>query len=362
MRTRSTAVVQTAFDRVVNALCRRNGYPACVAAVALEDGPTLTTSAEDSTPNRVQSINDEVKMLAGSVGKTFVAATLLQLVEMGQLGLTDPISRWFGSAPWFEKLPNHKDVTIHMLLNHSSGLPNHVSVPEFVDAVLQSPDKMWTPEERIHFVLDKHALFPAGRGYAYSDTNYILVGMVIEQITGRSFYDVAQETLLGPQQLNSIVPSDKRVIDGLAGGYIHRENPMKLRAQPVLVEGRLIMNPQFEWTGGGFASSPRDLAVWANRLYGGKILEPKTLQTMLSMTSCTEYGSSYGLGVVIRKSVFKIAYGHTGYMPGYLTHMWYFPRRGMAVAAMVNTDHPWIKSDEVDEIATAVEVSLRAVD
>ena len=127
------------------------------------------------------------RMLAGSVGKTYAAAVALQLCEAGRLDLDAKTARWLSDEPWFPRLPNAEQLTLRQLMNHTSGLRDHVWMPDFHAALAADMQRVWRPEELVAYVLDTEPLFPAGAGWSYADTNYILVGMIIERVTGRPF-------------------------------------------------------------------------------------------------------------------------------------------------------------------------------
>src|SRR5262249_28052961 len=145
-------------------------------------------------------------------------------------------------------------------------------------------EKVWTPEERLAFVLDLAPPFAAGQGWEYSDTNYIVLGMIIERITGHAYYDELRARLLGPLALRNTIPSDRPELAGVANGYAGRKNELG-GYDASLVQGagraRLAVNPQFEWTGGGIASTADDLARWGKLLYEGKAFDPSLLPELL---------------------------------------------------------------------------------
>src|SRR6185295_16013385 len=97
----------------------------------------------------------------------------LQAVDEGRLDLDEKIARWLGREPWFERLPNGRDLTLRQLLGHRTGIPETYESQPFVDAIATHLDKTWTPEELIGFVLGKRAKFPAGQRYFYTDMNYV---------------------------------------------------------------------------------------------------------------------------------------------------------------------------------------------
>jgi D-alanyl-D-alanine carboxypeptidase len=276
-------------------------------------------------------------MLSGSIGKTYVAAVMLRLVEIGKASLDDNISRWLGKESWFTHLPNGKEITLRMLLNHSSGLRNHVDDEQFVVRAKNAPDAFWSHEDLVKYDLDKPPLFPPGKGFAYADTNYILVGLIIEKITGRSYYSELHSQILGPLKLKDTAPSNQRVISGMVSAYTDPKNPFGL-PEKVCIDGKDALNPQIEWTGGGLVSTSPDLARWAWLLLGGHVLKGPSLKEMLSGIPARSEGGRYGLGMGIRETELGPAYGHDGEFPGFESVMAYFPRYNIAVAVQFNTD------------------------
>jgi len=267
-------------------------------------------------------------MFAGSIGKTFVAATTLQLVSEGKLSLDEKISRWLGDRLWFAKLPNGSDITLRMLLNHSSGIPNHVDEKSFFKTTEKEADRDIKYEDLLTFILGKPAPFPAGKGYNYSDTNYILIGLVVEKVTGNTLYDEIGKRFIKPLGLTHTFPSNTRNAPIVVGYF---EN------KPAFKSGRFFVNPQWEWAGGGFASTPGDLALWATKLYSGNVLNKEMFDQMLSSTTVGE-GKDYGLGVEIYHTKWGTALGHDGEFPGYLSDMRYYRDYGFAIAVQINSD------------------------
>ncbi|HKY05930.1 MAG TPA: serine hydrolase [Blastocatellia bacterium] len=313
-------------------------FPGATVGFALPDGRSASASTGLSDVENKLPLSPTDRMLAGSIGKTYVAAVLLQLVDEKRLTLDDKIGRWFGREPWFTRLPNASDITVRMLMNHTSGIPEHVVSPPFTAALKSSPDKVWKPEELIAFVFDSKPLFPAGQGWSYADTNYIVVGMIIERITKKSLYGEVDRRILKPLKLERTIPSDRRTIPGLITGYSRPNSPFGFEGR-VIIDGKMIINPQMEWTGGGFASTAEDLARWAKALYEGRVMSKSSLAQMLQgVEAKTGRGDKYGLGVQVRQSEFGVSYGHGGWFPGYLSEMEYFPEHRVAVAIQFNTD------------------------
>jgi D-alanyl-D-alanine carboxypeptidase len=297
-------------------------------------------------------------MLQGSVGKTYVAAVALQLVHEGTLDLDAEVSRYLGDESWFPQLPNNEAVTVRQLMNHTSGIVRYEFNDRFIDDLLADPDRVWRPEEQVAYLFGSEPPFAAGQGWDYSDTNYIILGIVIERLTGNSYYEEMRRRILEPLQLDNTVPSDSRRIPRLVQGYAGVANPFRL-PDAVLSDGEFVINPQFEWTGGGIASSAEDLARWAKALYEGRAFDESLLPIMLDgVDARLGPNTQYGLGVIIRPTPLGTSWGHSGFFPGYLTEMAYFPDHQIALAIQVNSsDFPNLKMRPARillELATAV--------
>jgi len=328
--------LQKKFDSLHTAA----NFPGATAGFALANGTSfgIATGWSDRTAKVRMSPRD--LMLQGSVGKTYVASVALQLVHQKKLALDDLIEKYLGREPWFAKLPNAREITVRMLMNHTSGLVRYEFKEQFTKDLSANPDRIWKPEELISYILDTPAPFAAGKGWDYSDTNYIVLGMIIEKVTGSRYYDLAKRRLLEPLKLRETVPSNTRVIPGLIQGYAGPANPFG-GTDEMIVNGKFAINPQFEWCGGGMASTSEDLARWAKAMYEGRAFDPSLLPQMLEgVPARLGPEAKYGLGVIIRPTKFGMSYGHSGFFPGYITEMMYFPDHKLAIAVQVNTSVP----------------------
>ena len=315
------------------------GFPGGTLSAAFADGRVATAATGVADPRTAEPMTDTHRMLAGSQGKTFVAAVTLGLVEEGKLNLDARVSQWLGKEPWFARLPNAGALTLRHLMTHTSGIPDHLEVDEFWVAVRAAPDKSWRADELLSFVLDKPAQFAPGAGWAYSDTNYIIVGAAVEKAAGRAYYDLLRERILTPQGLHNIVPQESRRIDRLATGVTRLGERFGLTPGPVLTDGQLPFNPQMEWCGGGVAATTADLARWTQAWFSGSLVKPETLEAMLDGGPArTGPGQRYGLGVQLRDSPHGPVRFHGGWFPGYMGEMAYYTDHRVALSILVNTD------------------------
>src|SRR5690349_13969021 len=182
-------------------------FPGVTLGFVLPDGRSGSVSAGLADIENKTPLKPSDRMLAGSIGKTYVSAVILQVVAEGKIDLDSKIERWLGNEPWFSRLPNAKDITLRMLMTHSSGIPEHVLNKDFIAEMRKDPDRIWKPAELIAYIFDAKPLFPAGQGWSYADTNYIIAGMIFERVTGKTVYGEVERRILKPMKLERTIPS-----------------------------------------------------------------------------------------------------------------------------------------------------------
>ncbi|MEA3296238.1 MAG: serine hydrolase domain-containing protein [candidate division Zixibacteria bacterium] len=339
-----TQTLNERFQTELKALHDQYRFPGATAAYVLPDGTfgVFAVGLAD-IELRIPMIPDS-RMLAASIGKTFVGATVLALAHENLLNLDDPISKWLGDRSWFSHLPNNKTITVRQLLNHTSGIPNHVDDEGFIHALREkwlTLSNSIPPEDLIAFVLDKPPLFKAGEGWYYTDTGYLLLGLIIERVTGDGYYEEVTRRFLEPLHLTFTTPSDRLELPGLAAGYMAEENAFGLPAKTTVNPGIMAWHPGLEWTGGGFVSNSKDLVVWAKALFEGRAIEGSYLDDLLQSVpiSDDDPGTRYGLAVAIHENgPLGPTWGHGGWIPGYSSSLRYYPNYGIAIAFQINTD------------------------
>jgi D-alanyl-D-alanine carboxypeptidase len=192
-------------------------FPGATLGVVLPDGRSFGIAVGHADTAKHEVMRADHRMLQGSVGKTYVAAVALQLVRDGKLDLDAKISTYLGREPWWQdasgnvRLPNGADITVRQLMTHTSGVVRYEFQDAFHRDLMQEPQREWQPGERLRYVLDSAPPFAAGQGWEHSDTNYILLGIIIEQLTGRALFTEVRERLLVPFELRNTIPSDRSV-------------------------------------------------------------------------------------------------------------------------------------------------------
>ncbi|MEQ1891259.1 MAG: serine hydrolase domain-containing protein [Planctomycetota bacterium] len=278
-------------------------------------------------------------LCAGSTGKTFVAAVVLQLVAEQKLTLDTLAGELLGDEPWFEDLPNAGELSVRTLLAHRTGLPRYEFQPAFGRDLLAQKERVWRPEELLAYVSGHAPAFAVDEGFTYSDTNYIVLGLLVERAAGASLYAEVARRLLTPLGLEHVRPQDGRRIHGLVQGHAGAHDPLGFPEYVLDEDGLFCTNPQFEWAGGGFVTNGGDLARWARALYGGDVLSRELRTKMTTSQPAPELGRDvgYGLGAITWKTPHGPAVGHEGFFPGYTSCVRYWPEHDVAVAVQVNT-------------------------
>jgi len=349
------------LDATLEDFHARYGFPGATAAIARPDGTVVTAATGLADVEAGRPMTPETPMLAASIGKTFVAATVLALESEGRLSRADLLTDHLGDRPWFSDLPNAGTISIDHLLHHSAGLPDHVHLPKFQAAWarLAGGEGDFDPAELVGFVTGQDPLFAAGTGWAYSDTGYVLLGLVIEKVTGRPWQEAVRARFLDPLRLTDTFPSDRPDLPGLAVGYVAPDNPFGLTERTADAEGRLLWDPAVEGAGGGLASTSHDLALWGHLLFGGEAMAAPYLDRLLEAVPMSPDASGvlYGAGVAIYSDTPRGAvYGHGGWIPAYVSNLRHYADHGVTVVFQINTDAGFL--DDSSDLVPALEAAL----
>lgn len=333
------------IQMVLDSLVSVNQIPGVSFAMVFENQTLKSYASGYADVHQRILMTPEHVMFSGSVGKTYAVALLMQLLDQGLFDLEDKIIDYFPELEWMKRLANIEEITIEMLLQHTSGLPLYVMKPEIWDTLHKYPDKVWSYQDRLKVIFNDDPLHEAGKGWDYSDTNYILLGMLIEKLSDQAYYDLLFSKIVVPEGLTKTFASNRRDIPGLPMGYSDLPEWFKM-PQEVVVDGLYAFNPQLEWTGGGLASTTANLAQWARIYYTGKLFSDEWLQKIITPNSQAKNLDpimSYGMGSFIYKTNHGPAYAHTGFVPGFNSIFAYYPNLDLAVALQVNCDYASLK-------------------
>jgi CubicO group peptidase (beta-lactamase class C family) len=279
----------------------------------------LTTNAPVMASDRFQ---------IGSITKTFVATVVLQLVDAGILKLNENLSQLLPSN-LVSRIPFNDKIKLSQLLNHTSGVFNYADVL-FNNAT--SLFNTWTPEELIGFAYDQPAYFAPGESWRYSNTNYILLGEIVEAATGKNLSQVIREGILTPLGMSNTFFATEESVPDVVNGYWDIDEDGRLNDVSFL---------SLSWAGasGNMISNAQDLTHFAEALFGGKLLQPATLQQMLTLVDTPNSNSfnGYGFGVARLRNVEGNVYGHNGLTLGYRANLWYSPEESLTYVDLQNT-------------------------
>ena len=287
----------------------------------------------------------------GSVTKTFVAVVLLQLEAEGRLDLDDPVARHLPGVLRGNGYDG-RPVTVRQLLRHTSGIPDFTRDPRH-RAALTGPDPRHgrgpdtaprTAPDLVRAALTRPPRFAPGRGWAYSNTNYVLAGMVIEAVTGQDHRRQIAQRLVRPLGLRgTTVPGASPVIRGRHGRAYSAPLGARpaTRARPWPLRDVTLLNPSLADASGEMVSRTQDLVVFLRALLAGRLLPPRQLAAMTRTVATGEAAPAdrYGLGLrAMRLRCGTTVWGHDGRMPGSLTLVAATRGGGHVAAFHVNGD------------------------
>lgn len=317
---------QRALQEMLDAARRRIPTPGISVVIRTADGRVWrgTSGARQLSPRR--PVTDDTVFSIASITKTFVTAVVLQLVDEGKLSLDDRLSEFM---PDF---PRARRVTIRMLLQHRSGIHNYFESARYGRAAFRDPNREWTAAEILRFVGQPYC--QPGACFHYSNSNFVLLGEVVKQVTGRPVSREIRERLLDPLELTrtSYQPDERTPSNGAhghlwGGGATFYDQTEGDRWLPNMSAASIA------GASGAMVSSADDLARWAMALYGSDIVLPEELREAMMDVRPKD---KYGLGTRMRIFDGRRGFGHGGSLRGYEDQVWYFPREGVSIALLSN--------------------------
>lgn len=298
----------TSLQQDVDALVAA-GVPGTVLLVRNGNKTTrLTAGVADLTTQRAMQPGDRFKI--ASLTKTYTATVVLQLVAEGKLRLNDSVERWLPGL-----VPNGRNITIHQLLNHTSGLFDHELDPRIIAPYLKGDlGHYWAPIQLVRMAVSHKPNFAPGatKFASYSSTNYIIAGLIIEAVTGKSIGAELRSRLFQPLGLTATTYPTRRVTGPLVHGYM-------VLGQPPAADVTGV-SPSLSPASGAIVSDAADVADFYRALLSGRLLRPGLLQAMQTTLPQRKFdirGQRYGLGLMRFPMSCGTAWGHNGAWPGY---------------------------------------------
>jgi D-alanyl-D-alanine carboxypeptidase len=330
------------------------GLPGVVLAVHRDGSEELVSAAGVASREYGTPLNVTDRFRIYSLTKTFTAVVILQLVQEERLSLDDTVLNVVPDAAE-TGIPYLDTVTVRQLLDHTSGIYDYLDEtdsPFYVDAFFgETADwsKLWTPKELLAYADGaRHApYFAPGEGNHYSNTNYILLGLIVERVTGNTFDNELQTRIFAPLGLTSTsLPTGTSMPDELVDGYHDMGGELANVS---------ALNSSWVWAAGGIVSTASDVLHFANALFTGQLLDPEMQREMMpAATSGSE--DSIGLGLFGGETPYGPAIANDGGSAGFLSRLIYYPEQGVTVVAMTNVfpadDAPF--AGVVNEATTAM--------
>ncbi len=283
--------------------------------------------------------------------KTMTAALILQLAQEGKLGLGDPVSKYVPSVP------NGDHITIAELLNMRSGLYNYTDAPELAESADHNPAKVWTPNELLALAFAHPSSFAPNAEYAYCNTNYALLGVIIEQVGGQPLAEAMHDRLFGPLGLkHTFLPAANvnTLPKPYSHGYLYGSSSVALSGTPTYTPAQKVamragtlkptdytdINHSFAAAAGGVVSNAGDLATWIQALVTGDVLDAKYQQLWLDSLRPQDpskpNGQKYGYGITELSWGPNSIYFHGGETPGFNSFVGYDPNSHLTLVVWTN--------------------------
>ncbi|MDF9496535.1 serine hydrolase [Bacillus cereus] len=286
------------------------GYPGILAKIS-KDRKTWSYAAGVADLRTKKPMKADYRFRIGSVTKTFIATVLLQLSGENRLNLDDSIEKWLPGVIQGNGYDGNQ-ITIRQLLNHTSGIAEYLKSKDYD---IMDTKKLYTAEELVKMGISLPPDFAPGKGWSYSNTGYVILGMLIEKVTGNSYAEEVENRIVEPLELsNTFLPGNSTVIPGTnhARGYLQLDEASGPKDVTYSYPGN---------SDGDMISTADDLNKFFSYLLSGKLLKEQQLKQMITTVPTGIVGmDGYGLGIYENKLPNGVSiWGHTGGSPGFST-------------------------------------------
>jgi D-alanyl-D-alanine carboxypeptidase len=325
----------------LDALVKEMLVPGAVVVVRSQKLGNWSTKFGTRTLGGAQPVGIDDHVRIGSITKTMTGTVILQLVQERKLRLDDSV------AKYRPDVPNGENITIEQLLNMRSGLYNYSESLELNQALDATPQRAWAPDELLAIAFANPPYFPPGQGYHYSNTNTVLLGLIIEKLTGdplekafqkRIFTRLGLENTLLPKRSSNAIPSPHphgymfdTNVDTLESQVLPPEQQAEANAGTLKPTDVTDGNPSWGWAAGAGISRANDLARYVKALVGGGLLDKQLQKQRLDSPQPIDPSNPMSPGYGLALAQFGPMFGHTGELPGFQTFMGYDPKRKITV-------------------------------
>lgn len=329
--------VASDLESAISATMEAMEIPGAVVLVEQEGSAPWLRSFGVANTETDEPMDPAMHMRIGSVTKTMNATVVLQLVDEGKLSLDDTLA---GTMPEISTFPYADEMTIRQMLSMRSGAFDYLGDPSVFQGVAAEPTRSWTPDEMIDTSLAHEPAFAPGEGFAYSNTNYILLGMIVEKLTGQPIAETFRQRLFEPLGMaQTSLPSDVGLPEPFARGYGVGVTFSGATPVPQLTDELrdwTRFNPTVAWAAGGVISTVGDLRTWLEELVQGSLLSEEVQRERMTFPE-VEAGPDappfrYGLGV----ASFDGMVGHDGSIFGYEAFIGQEQDTGTSIVTLIN--------------------------
>jgi D-alanyl-D-alanine carboxypeptidase len=304
----------------------RHEFPGVVLALRRPRGTELTLTAGTQRADAAEpGVDADVPWIIGSATKSFVAVTVLQLVQEGRLALDQSVEAWLPTIPWA------RSITVRHLLQHASGLAEYIDLPE----VQREARRAWTADELIDAAVARGCGAGQGKRHAYSNTNYLALGCIVQQVAGRVWYEEVRARVLAPLGMHRTGYAGAG--DALAIGPGHGE------VQGAFVDLSHRWHASLGGAAGGMYSTAGDLVKFAAALATGALLDARSqaqMRTFLPAEADEGVQQEYGLGLQRFTLDGTVMYGHLGSGSAHSCCFGFALDSGVSVAVLTNVENP----------------------
>ncbi|MFQ5865285.1 MAG: serine hydrolase [bacterium] len=318
--------MQAALDSSI----RANNIVGASAAIIVPDQGTWLGTSGYSVPATSDTIRSDMLFGIASITKTYTAAMILKLADDGILSLDDSLHRWI---PSFQHVDS--TITIRQLLQHTSGIYDYMEHPDWFISLIADLTRSWPPEEILSNFLNP-PYFPPGASWKYSNTNYIVAGMIIKAATGNTVSTELHSRFLDPQGLSNTF---LEMVDTLTVEIVHSwaDRDFDGELDDLYPNTNFPAVNSMTWTAGAMIATAEDLAKWAGLLYSGAFFSQAYMDEMLFFYPIpTPLITGYGLGAIRFEYRGKTFWGHNGSLPGINAIMLYSPKDGVSIVVLLN--------------------------
>ena len=325
----------TEFQANLDLVARRT--PGTMVAIRTPDGESwLQSAGMADIPNDVP-LEDCHKMMIGSISKVFTAVMIFQLQDQGLLRIEDPLSKWIDPSIT-NQLENANEVSLQQMLNHTSGLADYNNTQFNLD-VTNKPTLKLSQEEKLEYAYGESATHTPGTAYSYSNTNFVLLGMVAEAATGKNQAEILRQNIFNPLGMSSA--DYGTVEEPLPTGVVR---PYVSVREGTFFDSKHLDAADANTGDGGVATNMQDLRTFAEGLFNGKLLSESSFTQMTqTLYEKPEEEHDYfytnefsGLGIDLYKTPYGDAYGHTGGIFGFNAYLMYFPESNASLCIAYN--------------------------